>query len=237
VALILNIETATDACSVCVAANGAAAGLAEDATPRAHASVLPLLIDQALKQAGTSLPALDAVAVSRGPGSYTGLRIGVAAAKGICFALDKPLVAVHTLQAMATSAAARWKESGGAEAAVYLPLIDARRLEVYSAVFDAGLQYLRETQAEILNAASFEEWRRLGRILFFGSGAEKLKALRPPQGMAAPGVTGQEVFFEGFRASAAGMCPWSEAAFGAGNTENVAYFEPLYLKEFVGRPA
>jgi tRNA threonylcarbamoyladenosine biosynthesis protein TsaB len=232
-ALILNIETATDACSVCVAAGGSVAGLAEDATPRAHASALPRLIDQALAQAGTTMKRLDAVAVSRGPGSYTGLRIGVAAAKGMCYALGKPLVAVHTLQAMAASARSLVEKSGHAHPVAYVPLLDARRMEVYSAVFDAGLRFLRETQAEILTGASFGEWRRLGRVLFFGSGAEKLKTMLDRPADAA----GKEAFLDGFQASAAGMCPWSEAAFGAGETENVAYFEPLYLKEFVGRPA
>jgi len=230
VALILNIETATDACSVCLAADGRVVSIAEDPTPRAHASVITLLIGEALQQAGRHIGDLDAVAVSRGPGSFTGLRIGVAAAKGLCYALGKPLVPVNTLQAMAAVARRRLPGEGRTEGpAFYVPLIDAKRLEVYSAVFDGNLTMVREVQAEILNTSSFQELRESGAgPLFFGSGAAKFKAL-------SPFFAGDPYFLEPFSTSASGMATLSHEAFAGGEALEAAYFEPFYLKDFVGR--
>ncbi len=228
-ALILNIETATDACSVCLAADGRVVSLAEDDTPRAHASVITLLIGKALQQAGSHIRDLDAVAVSRGPGSFTGLRIGVAAAKGLCYALGKPLVPVSTLRAMAAVARQRLPGEGREGPAFYIPLIDARRLEVYSAVFDRNLAMVREVQAEILDSSSFQKFRQPGPgPVFFGSGAAKFKAL-------SHHFDGDIHHLEPFSASASGMAILSHDALAGGEALEAAYFEPFYLKDFVAR--
>ncbi|MCB0446219.1 MAG: tRNA (adenosine(37)-N6)-threonylcarbamoyltransferase complex dimerization subunit type 1 TsaB, partial [Gelidibacter sp.] len=167
---ILNIETATTNCSVSLSKEGETLVFKEDNNINySHAESLHVFINEVLESAKIKPSQLDAIAVSKGPGSYTGLRIGVSAAKGLCFALDKPLISVATLESLAHQI----KIDEG----VIVSMLDARRLEVYSAIFDANHQYIRETQAQILDAHSFKEYLEKGNVYFIGDGVEKTKTL------------------------------------------------------------
>lgn len=178
-------------------------------------------MEEVCEKAAISLKELEAVAVSKGPGSYTGLRIGVSAAKGLCFALDIPLIAVGTLDVLAHSAVA--KKNGS-----IVPLLDARRMEVYSAVFDHTFLQIRETKAEIISADSFGEELSRGEVVFLGDGAKKVKEILTHK---------NAVFIENSFPSAKTMSFLSEEKFKQKDFENLAYFEPFYLKDFVaGRP-
>ncbi len=217
-AYILNLETSTTNCSVSVADNGEILALKEinDAN-YSHAENLHVFIEESLKEARIAKEQLDAVAVSEGPGSYTGLRIGVSAAKGLCFALDIPLLAVNTLKALALQA----KFTEG----VVIPMLDARRMEVYSAVFDVNLELVRETQAEIIEAESFEHYRKQGPVHLLGPGAEKCRGVLPESNIYFQ----EEVKFP----SASEMAVLSYGRYKKGDTVDVAYFEPFYLKDFI----
>lgn len=219
-ATILNIETATTNCSVAIAKNGKTLVLKEDyGQGFSHAERLHLYIDDVLKQAKIPSIALDAIAVSKGPGSYTGLRIGVSAAKGLCFALDKPLISVSTLESLSHQVTI----SDG----FIVPMLDARRMEVYSAVFDANYNQLRETQAQILDNTSFSEYLNKGNVYFIGNGVEKSKTIIQHE---------NAVFIDGKLPSANEMSLLSFEKQKISNTEDVAYFEPYYLKDFVAIP-
>ncbi|HEX9601070.1 MAG TPA: tRNA (adenosine(37)-N6)-threonylcarbamoyltransferase complex dimerization subunit type 1 TsaB, partial [Mariniflexile sp.] len=169
-ALILNIETATTNCSVSLSKEGKTLFLKEDNSKNySHAESLHVFIDAVLKDAGITSKALDAVAISKGPGSYTGLRIGVSAAKGLCFALDKPLISVPTLEALAHQV--------DCNDGVIVAMLDARRLEVYAAIFNSNYKEIRETEAQILDESAFVEYLDKGNVYFVGNGVEKTKAL------------------------------------------------------------
>jgi tRNA threonylcarbamoyladenosine biosynthesis protein TsaB len=226
--LILNIETATTVCSVALAKDGQLLGVKESNTKNSHSSVLILFIDEVIKKADVSLPDIDAVAVSEGPGSYTGLRIGVAAAKGLCYALEKPLIGVRTLQAMANGMSHRNSIVNPLHA-LYCPMIDARRMEVFCAIFDEKGKEIRETRAEIINENSFIQYLERNNIVFAGDGSLKCRSLfdRHPNA----------VFIEDFQPSAKFMIPLSEENFSKKKFEDLAYFEPYYLKDFIaGKP-
>ncbi len=226
--LILNIETATGVCSVALAKDGKLLGLKESDTKNNHASVLTLFMDEVIKTAGVTLSDLDAIAVSEGPGSYTGLRIGVAAAKGLCFALDRPLIAVNTLQAMSLGMA-NSISSGKISNVLYCPMIDARRMEVYCAIFDEKYNKVRETRAEIIEENSFKEFLVKNKVVFAGDGALKCRSFIEQHPNA--------IFSETFQTSAKFMITLSEKKFSEGKFENLAYFEPYYLKDFIaGKP-
>ena len=168
---ILCLETATTNCSVCVAAAGQVIAIKEENTANySHAEQLHVFIDDVLEEASLKLSDLDAIAVSKGPGSYTGLRIGVSAAKGLCFSLDIPLISIPTLESMANHVILP-------EGAVVIPVLDARRMEVYSAVFDANLNEIRETKAEIIDASSFAAYKTASQVHLVGNGAEKCMAI------------------------------------------------------------
>ena len=226
--LILNIETATGVCSVALARDGQLIGLKESNTKNSHSLVLTLFIDEVIKTAGIALPDLDAVAVSEGPGSYTGLRIGVASAKGLCYALEKPLIGVSTLRAMAIGMVN--PVSANQEFHIlYCPMIDARRMEVYCAIFDEKGKEIRETRAEIMDENSFMEYLGKNRIVFAGDGALKCRPLFDKHPNA--------VFSEDFQTSAKFMISLSEEKFSKSKFEDLAYFEPYYLKDFIaGKP-
>lgn len=215
---ILNIETATTNCSVSLSNKGEALVLKEDySNGYSHAEKLHVYIDEVLKEANIKVDQLDAIAVSKGPGSYTGLRIGVSAAKGLCFALNKPLIATSTLKGLAYQVKA---ESG-----FIIPMLDARRLEVYSAIFDSNYNEVRQIEAQILDQNAFKEQLEKGKVYFIGDGVEKTRTL----------ITHQNaVFIEGKLPSANEMSQLSFEAYKKSNTEDVAYFEPYYLKDFVG---
>lgn len=216
-ALILQLETGTSSCSVALAQDGVVLALKEQHEANIHASHLTLFIDEVLQQAQKSYQELTAVAVSMGPGSYTGLRIGVSTAKGICFALDIPLLAISTLQAMAAA-----KQHLANTHTLLCPMIDARRMEVYMALYDSYLNTVEEVKAEILEEHSFATWSTKTLVLF-GDGAEKAKALyRSEQVQFVPHVN-----------SAQDLTGLAFQKFLAKQFEDLAYFEPYYLKDFV----
>jgi len=169
-ALILNIETATTNCSVSLSKEGKTIFLKEDHNKNySHAESLHMFIDSVFKESKIVLKDIDAVAVSKGPGSYTGLRIGVSAAKGLCFALNKPLISVSTLEALAYQV--------NIDEGIIIPMLDARRMEVYSAIFDSNYNQIRETEAQILDENAFADYLEKGKVYFIGNGVEKAKDL------------------------------------------------------------
>ena len=213
---ILNIETSTKNCSVTIARNGKTLICNEIAEEGySHAERLHVFIEQSLKEAGISYKDLSAVAVSQGPGSYTGLRIGVSTAKGLCYALSIPLIAVDTLKILAAQASV----SDG----LIIPMIDARRMEVYSAIFTSDLESKRETRAEILEENSFEEFE--GAVYFVGDCAEKARTVLTKENFN---------FLEEIKyPSANEMSAFSFEKYTRSDTVDVAYFEPFYLKDFM----
>lgn len=222
-ALILQIETTTSSCSVALSRAGETLAVKELDERNIHASSLTLFIEEVLREAGITLHDINAVAVSMGPGSYTGLRIGVSVAKGICYALDIPLLAVDTLKAMA-SRMSRMHEKPGA---LFCPMIDARRMEVYTAVFSADLETLSATEAKIIDEHSFYNFLEQHTMVFFGDGAMKCKDVL--------GDKSHAVFIGEFSNSAADMSQLAFTQYSGGAFEDVAYFEPYYLKEFLAK--
>ncbi|RRQ49391.1 tRNA (adenosine(37)-N6)-threonylcarbamoyltransferase complex dimerization subunit type 1 TsaB [Maribacter algicola] len=217
-ALILNLETATTNCSVCLSLKGEVVSIRENNTPNySHAEQLHVFIKECMDESGFSMTDLDAIAVSKGPGSYTGLRIGVSAAKGLCFALDVPLISIATLKSLASQLKI-------AEGDFIIPVLDARRMEVYSAVFDAHLNEIRETQAQIIGESSFQEYLQGSKVHFLGSGAEKIKETL---------TNSNAEYYTEAVPSAKEMASLSFEKFTKTNFENVAYFEPYYLKDFL----
>ncbi len=215
---ILNIETATTNCSVSLSQGGETIVLKEDYDKNySHAERLHIYIDEVLKEAKVSSGNIEAIAVSKGPGSYTGLRIGVSAAKGLCYALDKPLISVSTLEALAHQVTT-------CDEAVIISMLDARRMEVYSAVFDADYNQIRETEAQILDESSFKDYLEAGNVYFIGNGVEKAKTL-----IKHPNA----IFIDGKLPSANEMSLLAYNKYKINDTEDVAYFEPYYLKDFV----
>lgn len=220
-AVILNIETATKVCSVALAVNGSVQSIRESHVANSHSELITIFSEEVIKEVGIGFHDLDAVAVSMGPGSYTGLRIGVSTAKGFCYAIDKPLIAVNTLHAMA----AGMINLTGDDSFLVCPMIDARRMEVYAAVFDHSLKELKATEAVIIDEHSFEDLLKDHKILFAGDGAPKCKEVLSHQANA--------FFNDEFHPSARHMAPLTEQKYDRKKFENVAYFEPFYLKDFV----
>lgn len=217
-AYILNIETATTNCSVSLSKVGEILVLKEDNSLRySHAESLHVFINEVLESGGIKPLDLDAIAVSKGPGSYTGLRIGVSAAKGLCFALDKPLISIDTLQSLAHQV--------HSNEGIIVPMIDARRMEVYSAIYDSNHQQVRATEAQILDGSSFKSYLEKGKVHFIGNGVEKAKTV-----IAHPNA----IFIEGKLPSAREMAVLADFKYIKNDIEDVAYFEPYYLKEFIG---
>jgi tRNA threonylcarbamoyladenosine biosynthesis protein TsaB len=215
--LILNIETSTTNCSVSLSQDGETLVLKEDNNNKySHAERLHSYIDEVVKAAKVSLNDLDAISISKGPGSYTGLRIGVSTAKGLCFALDKPLVSISTLKILAYQV----KINKG----VVVSMLDARRMEVYSAVFNSDYQRVRDIQAQILDEHSFKDYLDDGKVYFIGNGVEKTKAL-----ISHPNA----VFIEDKLPSANEMSLLAFNKYKKNDIEDVAYFEPYYLKDFI----
>jgi len=219
--LILNIETATKNCSVALSEHGKTLSCKEIADlGYSHAEKLHVFIDEILSENNCKYSDLEAIAVSRGPGSYTGLRIGVSAAKGLCYALGIPLISVDTLRILAAQASV----SDG----VIIPMLDARRMEVYSAVFTAGLNEIRPTKAEILDENSFSEIA--GKAYFAGDASEKARTVLTKANF--------EFLDDIIYPSARQMSALSHEKFNSKQFEDVAYFEPFYLKDFLvgGKP-
>ena len=217
-AVILCLETATTNCSVALCKDGNLIALKEDNSKGySHAEKLHVFIDEILKENNVKIDHLDAIAISKGPGSYTGLRIGVSAAKGLCFAKDIPLISVPTLTALAKQVIAKKEEQ-------IIPMLDARRMEVYSAVLDSTYHQIRETRAQILSEASFEEELAKGKVYFIGNGVAKFKEI-----CGHPNA----VFIEDRLPSAREMGEIAYDKYKISDIEDVAYFEPFYLKDFV----
>ena len=216
-AFILNIETATTNCSVSLSKEGKTIVLKEDNDKSySHAERLHVYIDEVLKEANINSNKLDAISVSKGPGSYTGLRIGVSAAKGLCFALDKPLISIPTLDALAHQV----KMDDG----IIVSMLDARRMEVYSAIYDSNYNEIRETQAQILEKTSFNDYLEQGKVYFIGNGVEKTKTLINHT---------NAIFIEDKLPSSNDMSLLADTKYKKNDTEDIAYFEPYYLKDFV----
>ena len=216
-ALVLNIETATTNCSVSLSKDGETLVLREDnSAGYSHGEKLHVFINEIFSQASIKPMEIDAVAVSKGPGSYTGLRIGVSSAKGLCFALNKQLISISTLESLARQVPI--KEG------YIVPMLDARRMEVYSAVFNCDYSLHRNIKAEILTENSFCELLDNNNVYFIGNGVEKTKAL----------ITHKNaIFIDGKLPSANEMAILSELKYKKNDIEDVAYFEPYYLKDFI----
>jgi len=216
-ALILNLETATKTCSVSLAQNGNEIFTKEITEEHfSHAENLNVFVQDVLKAAGKNLKELDAIAVSEGPGSYTGLRIGASTAKGLCYALDIPLIAVNSLQSLAALAPKKTD--------LICPLFDAMRMEVYAALFDQSLNEIQKTEAKIIDENSFADLLNEKSILFLGPGALKCQNI----------ISNTNAHFDlTTQVSAKGMCDLSEQKFNEKAFEDIAYFEPFYLKDFV----
>jgi tRNA threonylcarbamoyladenosine biosynthesis protein TsaB len=214
--IILNIETATKNCSVALAKDGKTIIYKEIAEEGySHAERLHVFIEEIIKEAGVTFQEISAIAVSQGPGSYTGLRIGVSAAKGLCFALDIPLIAVDTLQVLASQV----NVSDG----LIIPMLDARRMEVYSAIFTSNFENTRCVQAEIITENSFEDFHET--LYFVGDCAEKCKAVLTKE---------NHIFLDDIKyPSAKEMSFLSFQKYKKNDTVDVAYFEPYYLKDFM----
>jgi tRNA threonylcarbamoyladenosine biosynthesis protein TsaB len=219
---ILCIETATTICSVALASDGSILSERKSSEKNAHSAIITLFIDDILKEVGLEYTDIDAIAVSKGPGSYTGLRIGVSTAKGLCYALDVPLISVNTLQSMAKGMADNLINVDSST--LFCPMIDARRMEVYSAIFDNNTREVRETKAEIIEPDSFAEYLINHKMIFFGDGAPKCRDI-----LTHPNA----VFYDDINPSAANMAEIAKEKFKGKQFENVAYFEPFYLKEFI----
>ena len=220
---ILLIETATQICSVALAADGTIAARRDSDIPNAHSTRLSVFIDELLKECSLTPLDLDAVCVSAGPGSYTGLRIGVSTAKGFCYALGIPLISVPTLRSMADLYYQHHPDYEG----LVCPMIDARRMECYTMIVNSDRQILRDTSADVIEAGCFDEYLDKSEVMFIGDGAEKTREIL--------GVHSNARYDSNFRLSAEGMLKRAEAKLSNGQTEDVAYFEPFYLKDYVAK--
>jgi len=215
--LILNIETTTKNCSVSLAEDGVLLAIKEiNEGSYSHAEHLHPFIDVILNEIGKNYSDLAAVAVSKGPGSYTGLRIGVSAAKGFCYALEIPMISVDTLTSLAHVVQT--------DDAVIVPMLDARRMEVYQAVYTADYKSLEQTKAQIVEAGTYDKYLNKTQVYFVGDAVEKIQPL-----ISHPNA----VFVENKFPSAKEMAPLSYEKFVKQDFEDVAYFEPYYLKDFI----
>ena len=221
---ILNIETSTDVCSVAISDNGQVILNKEDHSGPNHAVKLGVYVDEALSFIDAHGIPLEAVAVSCGPGSYTGLRIGVSMAKGICYGRDVKLISIPTLELMAVPVLLG--EHPAEEDALIVPMLDARRMEVYAKVMDRALKEVRPIQADIVDAETYKEYLDRGTVYFFGNGAEKcMEVINHPNARLVKGI----------EPLAKNMAPLAEKRFVEGKFEDVAYFVPFYLKDFVAK--
>ena len=227
--LILCIETGTDICSVGIARDGELVSLRESDEGRDHAKKVGVFVDELLRETGISPDELDAVAVGMGPGSYTGLRIGVSFAKGLCYGLAIPLVAVGSLDAMAAVAIedndAGILDVDNWENAALCPMVDARRMEVYTRLYDTKGNALSDVTAEVVTEQTFADVRRERQLVMFGNGAAKCREVL------------HDATYINITPSARGLARLAEQRLSAGQTEDIAYFEPFYLKDFIVIPS
>lgn len=221
---ILHIETSTSVCSVAVSENGGVIFSKEDHSGPNHAEQLGSDVDEALSFADSHAIPVDAVAVSSGPGSYTGLRIGVSMAKGICYGHGIKLISVPTLELLCVPVLLR--HDGLEDNALLVPMIDARRMEVYAQVFDRALRTVRTVQADVVDADTYREYLDRGPVYFFGNGAEKcMDTINHPNAHLIKGIEPLAKY----------MMPLAEKRFLQEQYEDVAYFTPFYLKDYVAK--
>jgi len=213
--IILNIETSTDICSVCISQQGRVLSIRETERSYSHSEVIAVFIDECVKEAGLSMKDLEAVSISQGPGSYTALRIGAATAKGICFALSIPLIAIGTLDALRDSVV---KRAGVND--LIIPMIDARRKEVYRCVYGPSGNVLAPVKPIILDSETFKEYNNYDNLLFCGDGVAKSKDI----------LDIENGLFIDEECSSKHMIPLSEEKFTQNLFENISYYEPFYLK-------
>lgn len=230
---ILHIETSTSVCSVAVSEDSHVIYHAEEHTGEkgSAAEKLGTMVDEALSFTDNHAIPFDAVAVSCGPGSYTGLRIGTSMAKGICFGRDLKLLAVPTLELLCVPVLL--SEKAEEENALLCPMLDARRMEVYAGIYDRALHTVREVRADVVDGDTYREWLLERPVYFFGNGAEKcMQTIREslPEEAAA-----NARFIPGIEPLARWMQPLAERRLMNGETEDVAYFEPFYLKDYVAK--
>lgn len=217
---LLNIETSTTVCSVAVSLNEKLFFEKTSYEGPSHAALLGVFVEEALTALKEQSLIPDAVAVSGGPGSYTGLRIGVSLAKGLCFGYGIPLIHVPTLELLASQVIRQQNDAD----AFYCAMLDARRMEVYAAVYDKDLQEIRTVSADIVTAETYASFLTDKKVYFFGNGAAKCREV-----ISSPNA----VFIDDIHPLASAMIPLAEKAFQSGQFEDVAYYEPFYLKEFV----
>ena len=225
-AIILCIETATTICSVAIAHNGICLAKYSHPAINAHASELHVMVENILQETRLTLSDLSAIAISKGPGSYTGLRVGVSTAKGYAYALGIPLIAINTLLSLTVVAQNTLHEPF--QNALFIPLLDARRMEVYTAVIDAKQHFIKETFALIVEPQSLHEYAQHQITYFFGNGAEKCREI-----MQYPNTH----YLPNIHCCASGLTQIADEAYHNKEFENLAYFEPYYLKDFVGTQA
>ena len=225
-ALILNIETSTEVCSVALSRDGAVIHSRENLTGQNHAMLVTVFIEELLAESNLAIEQLDAVAVSGGPGSYTGLRIGVSVAKGICYASRLPLISITSLEAMAHHVIhdPDHYQLPKTNNVLFCPMIDARRMEVYTAFYDKEGRQVRDIQADIIDHQSYLPFLENNLVLFFGNGSAKCReAINHPNA----------IFINGIITRAENMIPLSERDFQLKKFVDIAYYEPFYLKDFI----
>jgi len=218
--LLLNIDTATEVASVCITNNGQTLAFAKNENQKEHASFVHIAIESLLQKTGYKLADMEAFAVTSGPGSYTGLRVGMAAAKGFCYALSKPLITINTLEVMTKAAidVCGKKE----ESFLFCPMIDARRMEVFTAIYNVHIESIISPQPRILDESSFSNYMISNKILFFGSGSNKFKQMQ----------SNSNALFADIKSDARTLGQLSEESFYKRKFTNVSHSEPTYFKDF-----
>lgn len=226
--LLLNIDTATEHASICISRQDEVQGLVVSTEQKNHASFVQPAIQQLINQSGYQLKDMDAIAVTAGPGSYTGLRVGLASAKGICYALDKPLILVNTLEVMAQAILSHLQSTGVHidPSTLLCPLIDARRMEVFTGVYSSSLVEVQAPNALIIDAFSFSSLLNSHPVIFSGSGQPKLKEL----------ISHPNASFLNLQHNASHLAIRSIIAYQSNHFANLAYSEPIYVKEFFNPP-
>ena len=222
-ALILNIDTATEHASVCLSKDSSVLALEENAEQKNHAAFIQPAIQKIFSVTNIALSSIDSIAVTNGPGSYTGLRVGLSSAKGLCYALNKPLILLNTLEVMANAAINELKkQNADIQNTLFCPMIDARRMEVFTALFDASLELIIPSTAVILDEQTFADYLLKQSIVFSGSGTEKCQKI----------VKHSNAIFQSMQQNASHMIHISEQTYTRKQFADLAYSEPFYLKEF-----
>jgi tRNA threonylcarbamoyladenosine biosynthesis protein TsaB len=227
-AVILNIESATPLCSVALSIHGKVLLERETNEEKSHASRLTVFIQEILAEQGIKIADLDAIAVGKGPGSYTGLRIGISAAKGLCYGADKPIIAVSTLRILLQQILSNPTHTMAKILAkpdtLLCPMIDARRMEVFTCLYNTRAEEVEPIAARIIDQDTYSAWFSSHNIVFFGSGMDKCRTVLHDK---------KALFVAGIQPHAASLAPLAEEKFNQGAFEDVAYFEPFYLKDFI----